>query len=356
CKMEAVIVSAVRSPIGSFTGSLATVSAHDIGKIVIEEALKRSKVNPGDVSEVILGQVLTASEGQNPARQASMNAGIPDSVPAWGVNMLCGSGLKAVGLASQAIKAGDSTIVVAGGQENMSKAPHTADMRAGVKFGDVTMVDTVINDGLMDAFHKCHMGITAENIAKQWNLSREAQDQFALQSQLKCEAAQNAGHFDQEIIPISVPSRKGSIEVSKDEFPRQGCTIESMQKVRAAFIKDGSGTVTAANASGLNDGAAVCVVMSLQEATSRGLKPMARIVSWAQAGVDPKIMGTGPIPATRKALEKANWSVGDVDLFELNEAFAAQSLAVVTELGCPPEKVNINGGAIALGHPIGASG
>lgn len=353
---EAVIVSAARTPVGSFNGSLSSLKADDLGAVAIKEALKRAKISSDEVSEVILGQVLSAGEGQNPARQAAVKAGIPFSIPAHGVNMLCGSGLRAVVLAAQAVRLGDATVVVAGGQESMSKAPHCVHLRSGTKMGDAAMTDTMMTDGLIDAFNKYHMGITAENVAKQWSIGRDEQDRFALQSQQRCEEAQKLGKFDAEIVPVVVQSRAGSTEVKKDEFPRSGSTIEGFQKLRPCFVKDGTGTVTAGNASGINDGAAALVITSREEAESRGLKPMARIVSWAQAGVDPSIMGTGPIPATRQALEKANWSVADVDLFELNEAFAAQSLAVVKDLGCDPDKVNVNGGAIAIGHPIGASG
>ncbi|XP_064618436.1 acetyl-CoA acetyltransferase-like [Liolophura sinensis] len=353
---EVVIVSAARTPVGSFIGAFSTVPAHDLGAVAVKEALNRAKVKPEDVSEVIMGQVLTGGQGQNPARQASMKAGIPHDVPACGVNMLCGSGLRAVVQGYQAISLGDSKIVVAGGQENMSMAPHCANLRPGVKMGDQTFIDTMMIDGLTDAFNSYHMGITAENVAKQWGISREAQDEFSLQSQLKCEEAQKNGWFDKELVTVNVPVRGGSKEVNKDEYPRSGCTLEGLQKLRSCFIKDKTGTVTAGNASGINDGAAACVLMSKDEAAQRGVAPLARIVSWAQAGVDPAVMGTGPIPATKKALEKAGWSIGDVDLFEFNEAFAAQSLAVVKDLGADPKKVNVNGGAIALGHPIGASG
>lgn len=352
---EVVIVSAVRTPVGSFNGALSTIPAHDLGTTVIKEALRRATIPPEDVSEVILGQVYTAAQGQNPARQASVNAGIPVQVPAWCINQLCGSGLRTVALAAQAIKVGDSSIVVAGGQESMSKAPHAVHMRDGLKMGDGSLVDTMMTDGLIDAFHKYHMGITAENVAKQWNISREDQDAFALRSQQNCEAAQNAGYFTEEITPVTVKTRKGPVVVEKDEFPRAGCTLEAFQKLRPCFNKE-SGSVTAGSASGINDGAAAVVVTSKAEAVRRGLSPLARIVSWAQAGVDPSVMGTGPIPAVRKALEKAGWGIGDVDLFELNEAFAAQSLAVVRDLGVDPSKVNVNGGAIAIGHPLGASG
>ncbi|XP_059157657.1 acetyl-CoA acetyltransferase, cytosolic-like [Physella acuta] len=353
---EVVILSAARTPIGSFNGALSVFAAHDLGSIAIKEALNRAGIKGDEVSEVILGQVLTGGQGQNPARQAAVKAGIPFSVPACGVNMLCGSGLRSVVLASQAIKTGDATIVVAGGQESMSKAPHCIHLRSGTKFGDASLVDSMMLDGLTDAFNNYHMGITAENVAKQWNISREEQDNFSLNSQLKCEAAQKNGSFDKEIVPVIVTSREGAKEIRKDEFPRSGCTLEAFQKLRPAFVKDGTGSVTAGNASGINDGAAAIVLSSLEVAASRGVKPMARIVSWAQAGVDPSIMGTGPVPAVKKALESAGWQIADVDLFELNEAFAAQSLAVVKELGCDVDKVNVNGGAIALGHPIGASG
>ncbi|GFO13826.1 myosin-vi [Plakobranchus ocellatus] len=353
---EVVIVSAARTPVGSFNGALSSFPAHELGSIAIKEALNRAKVKGNEVSEVILGQVLTAGQGQNPARQASVKAGIPFSVPACSVNMLCGSGLRSVVLGYQAIRSGDATIVVAGGQESMSKAPHCVHMRAGVKFGDASLTDSMMADGLIDAFHNYHMGITAENVAKQWSLTREEQDKFSLNSQLKCEQAQKEGRFAAEITPVVVQSRAGPSEVTKDEYPRSGSTFEGFQKLRPAFVKDGTGSVTAGNASGLNDGAAALVLTSGQEAIKRGLQPLARIVSWAQEGVEPSIMGTGPIPATRKALSKANWKLEDVDLFEFNEAFAAQSLAVVKTLGCDAEKVNVNGGALAIGYPIGASG
>ncbi|XP_041463308.1 acetyl-CoA acetyltransferase, cytosolic-like [Lytechinus variegatus] len=351
-----VFVSAVRTPIGSLNGVLSTVSAHDLGTIVIKEALQRSGVSASDVSEVIMGQVYTAGQGQNPARQASVNAGIPVEVPATNVNMLCGSGLRTIVLGAQAIMCGDSTIVVAGGQESMSQAPHAAHLRSGMAFGDKPLVDLLVNDGLMDAFNNYHMGITAENLAKKWEITREQQDQFALQSQLKAEKAQTEGIFATEIIPVPVKSRKTTVEVSVDEHPRKGSTIEGMAKLRSCFIKDATGTVTAGNASGINDGAAAVVLMKLSEAQKRGVAPLARIVSWGQAGVDPAIMGSGPIPAIKKALGSAGWSIGDVDLFELNEAFAAQSLTVTKELGIDTSKVNIYGGAIALGHPLAVSG
>lgn len=351
-----VIASAVRTPIGSLNGSLSTLPAHDLGKLVIKSALDRARVDPGDVSEVILGQVLTAAQGQNPARQASINSGIPNTVPACTINMVCGSGLRSVVLAAQAIRLGDSTIVVAGGQESMSQARHAVHMRNEFRFGDTQLRDTMIIDGLQDAFSGCHMGITAENVAKKWNVSREDQDNFSLQSQLKTEKAQNEGHFNEEIIPVTVKVKKSIIEVTSDEFPRKGCTIEGFTRLRPAFIQDGTGTVTAATSSGINDGAAAVVLMSQSEAKKRSVTPLAKIVAWGQAGVDPAIMGSGPIPAIKIALEKAGWTIPDIDLFELNEAFAAQSIAVTRELGIPVEKVNISGGAIALGHPIGASG
>ncbi|XP_073672568.1 acetyl-CoA acetyltransferase, cytosolic [Garra rufa] len=351
-----VIVSAARTPIGSFSGTLSSVPLNDLGTVVIKDALKRANVKPEDVSEVIMGHVLTAGHGQNPARQASVGAGIPYSVPAWSCQMICGSGLKAVCLGAQSIMTKESTIVVAGGMESMSRAPHILQMRSGVKMGDATLQDSILTDGLVDAFYNYHMGITAENVAKQWGVSREAQDQFAVTSQNRTEAAQKAGYFDQEIVPVTVPSRKGPVEVKADEFPRHGSNIDAMSKLKPYFVKDGSGTVTAGNASGINDGAAATVLMSQSEAQRRGLKPMARITSWAQAGLDPSVMGTGPIPAIRKAVEKARWKLDEVDLFEINEAFAAQSIAVVKELGLNPDKVNVCGGAISLGHPLGMSG
>ena len=351
---DVVIVAAARTPIGSFNGALSSLPAHALGKVAIQAALERAKVEPGEVSEVIMGQILTAGQGQNPARQASVAAGIPVEVPAYGVNILCGSGLKSVALAYQAIKNGDSTIVVAGGQESMSRAPHVAHLRDGTKMGTVEFLDSMLKDGLWDAFHGYHMGNTAENVAQKWQITREDQDRFACASQNKAEAAIKAGKFKDEIAPVTVPNRKGDVVVDTDEYPRFGTTLEALQKLRPAFAKDG--TVTAGNASGINDGAAALVVMSAKEAERRGLTPLARIVSWAQAGVDPAIMGTGPIPASRKALEKAGWTVDDLDLVEANEAFAAQAIAVNRDLGWDPEKVNVNGGAIALGHPIGASG
>lgn len=351
---DVVIVAAARTPIGSFNGALASLPAHALGKCAIQAALARAEVEPGEVSEVILGQILTAGQGQNPARQAAVNAGIPVEVPAYGVNILCGSGLKSVALAHQAIRNGDSTIVVAGGQESMSRAPHVAHLRDGAKMGAVEFLDSMLKDGLWDAFHGYHMGNTAENVAQQWQITREEQDRFAVASQNKAEAAIKAGKFKDEIVPVTVPNRKGEVVVDGDEYPRFGTTLEAVQKLRPAFAKDG--TVTAGNASGINDGAAALVVMSGKEAARRGLEPLARIVSWAQAGVDPSVMGTGPIPASRRALEKAGWTVDDLDLVEANEAFAAQAIAVNRELGWDTAKVNVNGGAIALGHPIGASG
>uniref|UniRef100_A0A8C1IHQ4 Acetyl-CoA acetyltransferase 2 n=1 Tax=Cyprinus carpio TaxID=7962 RepID=A0A8C1IHQ4_CYPCA len=351
-----VIVSAARTPIGSFNGAFSSVPLNDLGTLVIKDVLKRANVKPEEVSEVIMGHVLTAGHGQNPARQASVAAGIPYSVPAWSCQMICGSGLKAVCLGAQSIMTKESTIVVAGGMESMSQAPHIVQMRSGVKMGDSTLQDSILTDGLTDAFYNYHMGVTAENVAKQWGVSREAQDQFAVTSQNRTEAAQKAGDFDQEIVPVTVPSRKGPVEVKADEFPRHGSNIDAMSKLKPCFVKDGCGTVTAGNASGINDGAAATVLMSQSEAQRRGLKPMARITSWAQAGLDPSVMGTGPIPAIRKAVDKAGWKLDEVDLFEINEAFAAQSIAVVKELGLNPDKVNVCGGAISLGHPLGMSG
>jgi acetyl-CoA C-acetyltransferase len=351
---DVVIVSAARTPVGSFSGAFATVPAHKLGEVAIRAALERAKVAGEDVSEVILGQVLTAAQGQNPARQASIAAGLPIAIPAWGINMVCGSGLRTVALGAQAIGAGDSSIVVAGGQESMSLSTHAAYLRAGQKFGDLQFIDTMIRDGLWDAFNGYHMGVTAENVAKQWEITREQQDQFAVGSQNKAEAAKKAGKFKDEIAPVTVKGRKGDTIVDTDEYIRDGATIEAMAGLRPAFDK--AGTVTAGNASGLNDGAAALVLMSAKEAARRGLTPLARIASWAQAGVDPKVMGSGPIPASRNALEKAGWKVADLDLIEANEAFAAQACAVNKELGWDPARVNVNGGAIAIGHPIGASG
>ena len=351
---DIVIASAARTPVGSFNGALASLPAHELGAIAIRAALERARVQPGEVSEVVLGQVLQAGAGQGPARQASVKAGVPVEAPAWSLNQLCGSGLRAVALAYQQIAGGDADIVVAGGQESMSQAPHAAQLRVGRKMGDLAMVDTMIKDGLWDAFHGYHMGQTAENIASRWQITREDQDRFAAGSQNKAEAAQKAGRFDAEIAPVTIAGRKGDTVVDKDEYIRAGATYEAMAGLKPAFDKQGS--VTAGNASGLNDGAAALVVMSAEEARRRGIAPLARIASWANAGVDPQIMGTGPIPASRKALAKAGWSFGELDLIESNEAFAAQSLCVVRELGLDPDKVNVNGGAIAIGHPIGASG
>ena len=352
--MDIVIASAARTPVGSFNGALASLPAHELGKIAIEAALSRAGVAPGDVDEVILGQILTANAGQNPARQAAVNAGIPVERTAFGINQLCGSGLRAVALAAQQIATGDAKIVVAGGQESMSQAPHAQNLRGGQKMGALELVDTMLKDGLWDAFHGYHMGSTAENVAQKYQLTRNEQDEFAANSQRKAGEAQKAGRFKDEIAPVTVKGRKGDTVVEADEYPRPETTIEVLAKLRPAFAKDG--TVTAGNASGINDGAAALVVMSAEEAKKRGIKPLARIVSWATAGVDPSIMGTGPIPASRKALEKAGWTVGDLDLIEANEAFAAQACAVNKELGWDTSKVNVNGGAIALGHPIGASG
>lgn len=351
---KAVIVSAARTPVGSFLGSFANVPAHDLGAAVLREVVSRAGVDPAEVSETILGQVLTAAQGQNPARQAHINAGLPQESAAWLINQVCGSGLRAVALAAQQVILGDANIVLAGGQESMSLAPHAAYLRAGQKMGDMQMIDTMIRDGLWDAFNNYHMGQTAENVAEKWSISREQQDEFAVASQNKAEAAQKAGKFDDEIVAYTVKTRKGDIVVDKDEYIRHGATLEAMQKLRPAFTRDGS--VTAANASGLNDGAAAVMVMTEEEANRRGLTPLARIASYATAGLDPAIMGTGPIPSSRKALEKAGWKAEDLDLVEANEAFAAQACAVNKDMGWNPEVVNVNGGAIAIGHPIGASG
>jgi acetyl-CoA C-acetyltransferase len=351
---DIVIVSAARTPVGSFSGAFATTPAHDLGAVAIKAALERAGVEAAEVDEVILGQVLTAAQGQNPARQAAMAAGVPKDKTAWGLNQVCGSGLRAVAIGMQQIQNGDAAIIVAGGQESMSLSTHAANMRAGTKMGDVKFIDTMIKDGLWDAFHGYHMGTTAENVATQFQITREEQDKFAVASQNKAEAAQKAGRFKDEIAPVTVSGRKGDVVVENDEYIRAGATLDSVAKLKPAFSKDG--TVTAANASGINDGAAALVVMSAAEAEKRGLTPLARIASWATAGVDPQIMGTGPIPASRKALEKAGWKVGDLDLVEANEAFAAQALAVNKDMGWDPELVNVNGGAIAIGHPIGASG
>lgn len=351
---KAVIVSAARTPVGSFMGSFANIPAHDLGAAVLKEVVARAGIDPAEVSETILGQVLTAGQGQNPARQAHINAGLPQESSAWLLNQVCGSGLRAVALAAQQVIGGDAKVVIAGGQESMSMSMHATYLRAGQKMGDMQMVDTMIRDGLWDAFNNYHMGTTAENVAQKWQISRDQQDEFALGSQNKAEAAQKAGRFDDEIVGYTVKTRKGDTVVDKDEYIRHGATIDAMQKLRPAFSKDGS--VTAANASGLNDGAAAVMVMTEDEANRRGLTPLARIASWATAGLDPAIMGTGPIPASRKALEKAGWKVADLDLVEANEAFAAQACAVNKDMGWNPEIVNVNGGAIAIGHPIGASG
>ena len=351
---DIVIVSAARTPVGSFNGALSGVPAHELGRIAILAAIERAGIAASDVDEVVLGQVLQAGAGQGPARQAAVNAGIPMSSPAWSLNQLCGSGLRAVALAAQQIAEGSASIVVAGGQESMSQSPHAQQLRGGQKMGDLALVDTMIKDGLWDAFHGYHMGQTAENIAVRWQITREDQDNFAVTSQNRAEAAQKAGKFAGEIAPVTLKGRKGDTVVDQDEYIRHGATLDSVSGLRPAFTKDG--TVTAANASGLNDGAAALVLMSADEAARRGLKPLARIASWAHAGVDAEIMGTGPIPASRKALERAGWSIADLDLIESNEAFAAQSLCVVRELGLDPARVNVNGGAIAIGHPIGASG
>ncbi|MDI7773788.1 acetyl-CoA C-acetyltransferase [Asticcacaulis sp. EMRT-3] len=351
---DVVIVSAARTPVGSFLGALASLPGHDLGAHAIKAAVMRAGLQPSDVNEVILGQVLQAAQGQGPARQASVKAGIPYDAPAWSINQICGSGLRAVALGAQQVALGESAIVVAGGQESMSLATHAAYIRTGQKMGDLSLVDTMIKDGLWDAFNNYHMGTTAENIATKWNISRQEQDEFATASQNKAEAAQKAGKFDDEIAPVTIKGRKGDTVVDKDEFIRHGVTVEALASLRPAFSKDG--TVTAGNASGLNDGAAALVLMSKAEADKRGLTPLARIVSGGIAGVDPAIMGTGPIQATQKALKKAGWSIGDLDLIEANEAFAAQAISVNRELGWDLAKVNVNGGAISIGHPIGASG
>jgi acetyl-CoA C-acetyltransferase len=351
---DIVIVGAARTAVGAFNGALGALPAHDLGKIAIKAALERAGVEPGRVSEVVMGQILTAGQGQNPARQASIAAGIPVEVPAWGVNQLCGSGLRAVALGYQAIVNGDSDIVVAGGQESMSQAPHAAHLRNGTKMGGLELVDTMLKDGLWDAFNGYHMGNTAENVAKQWQITRAQQDEFAVASQNKAEAAQKAGKFRDEIVPVTIKGRKGDVIVDSDEYPRHGTTLDAVTKLRPAFEKDG--TVTAGNASGINDGAAALVLMKASQAAKENRKVVARIVSWAHAGVDPSIMGTGPIPASRAALKKAGWKIDDLDLVEANEAFAAQACAVNKDLGWNPAKVNVNGGAIAIGHPIGASG
>ena len=351
---DIVIVSAARTPVGSFNGAFANTPAHELGATAVKAALERAQVGPEEGDEVILGQVLTAGQGQNPARIAAMAAGVPREKTAWGLNQLCGSGLRAVALGLQQIANGDARIIVAGGQESMSLAPHAAYLRAGQKMGDLKFVDTMLKDGLIDAFQGYHMGNTAENVAGQWQLNREEQDRFAAGSQNKAEAAQKEGRFRDEIVPVTVKTRKGDVVVDQDEYIRPGTTVEALAKLKPAFSKEGS--VTAGNASGINDGAAAMVLMSAEEADRRGLKPLARIVSWATAGVDPAVMGSGPIPASRKALEKAGWKVKDVELIEANEAFAAQALAVNKDMGWDPSIVNVNGGAIAIGHPIGASG
>ncbi|GLI99325.1 acetyl-CoA C-acetyltransferase [Sphingobium sp. BS19] len=351
---DIVITAAKRTPVGSFLGAFANTPAHELGRIAIEAALAQAGVAPSEVDEVILGQVLTAGQGQNPARQAAVNAGLPVEKTAFGVNQVCGSGLRAVALAAQAIQNGDATIMVAGGQESMSMSGHAQFLRGGTKMGNVSLVDTMVNDGLTDAFNGYHMGITAENLAEKYQITRGDQDAFATASQNKAEAARSAGRFKDEIAPVTIKGRKGDTVVDQDEYIRTGATLEAMTALRPAFKKDGS--VTAGNASGLNDGAAAIVLMSAAEAEKRGAKVLGRIASWATAGVDPSIMGIGPAPASRKALEKAGWTIGDLDLIEANEAFAAQALSVGKELGLDPEKVNVNGGAIAIGHPIGASG
>jgi acetyl-CoA C-acetyltransferase len=351
---DVVIVSAARTPVGSFNGALSSVPAHTLGEVAIRAALDRAHVPPADVDEVIMGQILTAGEGQNPARQAAVAAGIPIEATAWGLNQVCGSGLRAVAVGAQQIKTGDADIIVAGGQESMSLSPHVAHLRNGQKMGNLELIDSMIKDGLWDAFNGYHMGTTAENVARQWQITREEQDKFATHSQNKAEAARKAGKFKDEIVPVTIKTRKGETIVSEDEYIREGAKLEDAAKLRPAFDKEG--TVTAANASGINDGAAAVVLMSAAEAKKRKLKPLARIASWATAGVDPKIMGSGPIPASRKALEKAGWKVSDLDLIEANEAFAAQALAVNKDLAVDAGKVNVNGGAIAIGHPIGASG
>ena len=351
---DIVIVSAARTPVGSFNGALASLTAAQLGTIAIKAALDRAKLEPGQIDEVILGQVLTAAQGQNPARQASIHAGIPITTPAWGMNQLCGSGLRAVALGLQQIATGDANIIVAGGMESMSRATHAQFLRDGVKMGDYQMIDTMIRDGLWDAFNGYHMGTTAENVAKQFQITRDQQDEFAVKSQNKAEAAQASGKFKDEIIPVTISGRKGDVVVDADEYIKKGVTIDGIAKLRPAFSKEG--TVTAANASGINDGAAVAVLMTAAEAAKRGLTPLARIASWASVGVDPAIMGTGPIPASRAALKKAGWNAADLDLIEANEAFAAQACAVNKDMGWDTAKVNVNGGAIAIGHPIGASG
>lgn len=351
---DIVIVGAARTPVGSFNGALSSLPAHELGAIAVKAALTRAKVDPADVDEVILGQILTAGQGQNPARQAAIKAGIPQEATAWGLNQLCGSGLRAVAIGLQQIANGDAKVIVAGGQESMSQSQHVAHLRNGAKMGDMKFLDSMLRDGLLDAFQGYHMGTTAENVATKYQISRDDQDAFAVASQNKAEAAQKAGKFRDEIVAVTIASKKGDIVVSEDEYIRHGTTLDALQKLKPAFSKEG--TVTAGNASGINDGAAALVLMTAAEASKRGLKPLARVASWATAGVDPAIMGTGPIPASRKALEKAGWKIGDLDLIEANEAFAAQAIAVNRDLGWDADKVNVNGGAIAIGHPIGASG
>jgi len=351
---DIVIASAARTAVGSFSGAFATTPAHELGRVAIEAALARAGIEAGEVGGTVLGQVLPHGQGMNPARQAHINAGLPVESPAMGINQVCGSGLRAVTLGAQMIQSGDAGIMIAGGQENMTMSPHVQHLRSGTKMGNAQMIDAMINDGLWDIFNGYHMGITAENVAEQWQISREMQDEFALQSQLKAEAAQKAGKFAEEIAAVTVKNRRGDIIVDADEYIRHGATIESMQKLRAAFKKDG--TVTAGNASGINDGAAVSLLMTAKDAEKRGIEPLARIVSWASVGVDPKIMGIGPVPSSRAALDKAGWKASDLDLVEANEAFAAQACAVNKDMGWDPEIVNVNGGAIAIGHPIGASG
>ncbi len=351
---DIVIAAAARTPVGSFNGAFGALPAHELGKIAVKGAMERAGVKPEEVDEIILGQILQAGQGQNPARQAAVNAGVPVEKTAFAINQLCGSGLRAVALGYQAIRNGDANIMVVGGQESMSQAPHVAHIRDGVKMGELKFVDSMLKDGLWDAFHGYHMGNTAENVAQKYQITRAEQDAFACSSQNKAEAAQKAGRFKDEIVPVTVKTRKGDVVVDTDEFPRHGTTVEALGKLRPAFSKDGS--VTAGNASGINDGAAAVVLMTADEAKKRGVKPMAKIVSWATTGVDPSIMGIGPVTATKKALEKAGWTVKDLDLVEANEAFAAQALAVGKELGLDPAKLNVNGGAIAIGHPIGASG
>ena len=351
---DIVIVSAARTPVGSFNGAFAALPAHKLGIVALKAAMERAGLAAEDVEEVIMGQILSAGQGQNPARQAAIGAGLPDSKTAFGINQLCGSGLRAVALAAQQVRTGESAIVVAGGQESMSQAPHAAYLRAGIKMGSADFLDTMLKDGLWDAFHGYHMGVTAENVAKEYQITRQQQDEFAVTSQQRASAAQKAGRFKDEIAPVVVASRKGDVTVADDEYIRHDASLETMAKLKPAFQKDG--TVTAGNASGINDGAAALVVMAGAEAQKRGLTPLARIASFATAGVDPALMGTGPIPATRKALARAGWKIEDLDLIEANEAFAAQACSVTKALGLDPEKVNVNGGAIALGHPIGASG